>query len=275
MLDMLSSLGSGVILVVLAFFTLRRFTRLRANQCATLAALLGIGGYLVAGPSLSSTSADAIALHVTVYLVTAYILGLLAAHRATAASGGRGRRFHWAPAVIIGFFGVVLVTSAITMVVSRDGLPAMLNAWLPPPAAGGAVQSVFPGVMPRDFQKKESLYNQYLEQVAAQRARGWQVRKGWLAAPVASVPAVFQVALADREGRGLAGAAISGSFLRPSDSRKDQAFAMHEVAPGLYQATLALPEPGAWELLLEVRHGKDLHEVRGRTAVAASREPGA
>lgn len=267
--DMLLSLGGGVVLVVLAFFTLRRFSRLRAHQCAALAALLGIGGYLVASPSLSSTNADDIALHVTVYLVTAYILGLLAGHRETAASGGRGRRFHWAPAMIIGFFGVVLATSAITMIVSRDGLPAALNAWLPPPATGGAVQSIFPGVMPRDFQKKEALYNQYLEQVAAQRARGWQVHKGWLAAPAVNAPAVFQVALTDRDGHELAGAVITGRFLRPSDSRKDQAFAMHEVASGLYQVTLALPGPGAWELLLEVRHGEELHEVWGRTTVAA------
>ncbi len=267
--DMLLSLVSGVGLVVLAFFTLRRFTRLRANQCAVLAALLGIGGYLAAGPSFSSADADDIAMHVTLYLVTAYILGLLAGQRATAASGGRGRRFHWAPAVIIGFFGVVLATSAITMIVSRDGLPAALNAWLLPPVTGGTVQSAFPGVIPRDFQKKEALYNQYLEQVAAQQARGWQVRKGWLAAPVVNEPAVFQVVLTDRDGRELVGAVITGSFLRPSDSSKDRAFAMREVGPGLYQATLALPEPGAWELLLEVRRGDALHEVRGRTMVAS------
>lgn len=268
--DMVLSLVGGVVLVVLAFFALKRFTRLRAHQCAALAALLGIGAYLVAGPSQSSTGADAVALHVTVYLVTAYILGLLAGRRATTTGGGRGRRFHWAPAVIFGFFGVVLATSAITMVVSRDGLPVALNAWLPPPATGGAVQSAFPGVIPRDFQKKESLYNQYLQQVAVQQARGWQVRKGWLAAPAANAPAVFQVALTDRDGRKLAGAVIRGSFLRPSDSSKDQAFVMREVGPGLYQATLALPEPGAWELLLEVRHGKELHEVRGWTAVASA-----
>lgn len=268
--DMLLSLVGGVVLVVLAFFTLKRFTRLRMDQCAALAALLGIGGYLAVSPSLSSTDADDIALHITVYLVTAYILGLLAGQRATAASGGRGRRFHWAPAVLVGFFGVVLATSAVTMIVSRDGLPAALNAWLLPPITDGTVQSAFPGVIPRDFQKKEALYNQYLEQVAAQQARGWQVRKGWLAAPVVNEPAVFQVALADRDGHELAGAVITGSFLRPSDSGKDQAFAMREVAPGLYQATLALPEPGAWELLLEVRRGDALHEVRARTTVASA-----
>lgn len=270
MADMVTTLGGGMALIVVAFLALRRCMRLRPTWSAALAALPAVGGYLVWSMSRSVPGADVIAMHLVIYLVTSYLLGLFADHRdaATTAGDRRGRGLHWAPLVIFGFFGFVFFMSAVTVVIARNGLPGRLAELVLPAAGNGPVQLAFPGVTPRDFQKKEALYNQYLEQVARQQARGWQVRKGWLSVPVVNEPAVFQVALTDREGRALSGAAINGSFVRPSDSTKDQDFAMQEVGPGVYQVRLALPAPGAWELLLEIRRGEDLHEVRARTRVA-------
>ena len=44
---------------------------------------------------------------------------------------------------------------------------------------------------------------------------------------------------------------------------------MSEVAPGEYRAELEMPLHGLWQLVLQVRRGEDLHEVRADTSVAA------
>ena len=129
------------------------------------------------------------------------------------------------------------------------------------------VSSVFPGVIAHDFHKKEALYNQYLQQVERQRQRGWQIQKGWLTEPVAGAPTVFRVAARTRAGEPLTGATVTGRFLRPSGSALDIAFALTEREPGVYEGTLALPAAGAWNLVLQVRQGDELHEISANTTV--------
>jgi len=155
---------------------------------------------------------------------------------------------------------------------AERGLSSPLARLLLPPTAEDArvVNSGFPGVMSHDFQKKEELYNRYLEQVERQRARGWQVQKGWVSDPHADAPAKFQIAVTDREGRPLRGAAVRGQFLRPADGRLDLDFEMQEVDAGVYRAAVTLPAPGTWNLVLEVRKGDELHEVRATTRIRAS-----
>lgn len=126
---------------------------------------------------------------------------------------------------------------------------------------------MFPGVISHDFHKKEALYNQYLQQVERQRQRGWQVDKGWLSEPVAGEPAVFRVAVRTREGEPLASASVTGQFLRPSTSKLDVAFELAEASPGVYESKLTLPAAGNWNLVLQVRKGEDLHEIRAGTRV--------
>ena len=103
-----------------------------------------------------------------------------------------------------------------------------------------------------------------------QRERGWQVRKGWLSQPVAGQQVTFAVAVSDRDGRPVSAAAVSGRFLRSSNSRDDFDFAMSESAPGEYRAKLQMPLHGVWELVLQIRRGEDVHEIRAETSV----EPG-
>ena len=126
---------------------------------------------------------------------------------------------------------------------------------------------MFPGVISHDFHKKEALYNQYLQQVERQRQRGWQVQKGWLDEPVVDQPAVFRVAVRTREGEPLVGASVTGQFLRPSTSKLDVAFELAEASPGVYESKLTLPAAGNWNLVLQVRKGEDLHEIRAGTRV--------
>jgi nitrogen fixation protein FixH len=183
---------------------------------------------------------------------------------------GKRRWFHWGPAIIIIFFLALFALDGVLVTVSTQGLPPKVaEALLPKNYRNEHVRSVFPGIIANDFQKKEALYNEYLEQVKRQDERGWKIDKGWLKKPLEDDPAVFQVRVLESDDAPVQSAEVSGVFLRPSDSREDTAFDMREIEPGLYQAVVSLPEPGLWDLLLTVKKGGQLHELRASTSVDA------
>ena len=210
---------------------------------------------------LTWPGADVFAIHLAIFLTLAYGLGVI---------GGRvGRGWHWAPVALIGFFSVVVVTNVVFLGVAERGMTGLFARLLPEPRVGDVVDSQFPGTVSHDYQEKEALYNRYLEQVEQQELRGWSVRKGWLLPPVMGEPATFIVAVADRDGKPISGAAVDGRFLRTSNSRNDLVFAMDEVKDGEYRTILELPLQGRWALVLEIRRDDDRHEVRASTTVAS------
>lgn len=261
MIDMLLGLGIGAALIVLVNLGLIRFARASARQAATVTALATVGLY-VPYSILRWPGGDIFAIHLAIYLLASLVCGMLLDARAS------GQGLHWGPAALIGFFIFVVVSGAVFVAVAEHGLTSTLRSWLLPEAdSKREVTSMFPGVISHDFHKKEALYNQYLQQVERQRQRGWQVDKGWLSEPVAGEPAVFRVAVRTREGEPLAGASVTGQFLRPSTSKLDVAFEMAQASPGVYESKLTLPAAGNWNLVLQVRKGEDLHEIRAGTRV--------
>ena len=162
----------------------------------------------------------------------------------------------------------MIATNIVFLGVAEQGITGLFARLLPQPRAAQVVDSRFPGTVSHDFQEKEAQYNRYLHQVETQQARGWRVRKGWQFKPVVGQPATFIVSVNDRQGAPVTGAAVDGRFLRPSNSRDDIAFAMNEVAPGEYRVALQMPLHGLWDLVLQIRRGDDLHEVRAQTSVS-------
>lgn len=269
-MESLLALPLGVGIEVLVFVLLYRFTPLSGQQGAVIVVFLALAVTLPYS-LVHWPGGDVLAMHIALYVVTAYVLGIIGysrERRREQHGEGSGRWFHWGPAVIVLFFACVVLLNGVMVVLSKQGLPDALATWmLPKQDRKGEVTSVFPGTVSRDFQKKEALYNEYLEQVRAQTERGWQVRKGWLNAPQVGVPAVFQVDVQARDGSPVLGARVSGSFLRPSDKRLDQHFELVEKDTGVYRATLTLPAPGLWNLALRIERGEDVHEVHARTEV--------
>jgi nitrogen fixation protein FixH len=259
---MLAGIGGGVLAEVVLFLLLNRLFRLNGKSAGTIVGLLVVLVY-VPWAVLVWPGADVFAIHLAIFLTVAYVLGMFGAQV--------GRRWHWAPAAIVGFFTVVVVINIVFLGVAEQGITGLFARMLPEPRGSEVVDSRFPGTVSHDYQEKEALYNAYLRQVEAQRARGWQVRKGWQSKPTAGQPATFIVAVTTREGAPVSGADIDGSFLRTSNSRDDFDFVMDEVAPGEYRAQLTMPLQGLWQLVLQIRRGDDLHEVRADTSVLASR----
>ncbi len=270
-MESLLALPLGVGTEVLVFVFLYRFTPLSGNQGAVIVAFLALAVTLPYS-LLHWPGGDVLAMHIALYLVTAYVLGIVAysrERRREVEGELSGRWFHWGPAVIVLFFTFVVLLNGVMVVLSQQGLPDALAAWmLPKKTDQSEVTSAFPGTVSRDFQKKEALYNEYLEQVRVQEERGWQVRKGWLSKPKAGMPAEFQVSVQARDGSPVLGATVRGSFLRPSDKRLDQHFTLAEKDTGIYRATIVLPVPGLWELALRIERGEDVHEVHATTEVA-------
>lgn len=73
--------------------------------------------------------------------------------------------------------------------------------------------------------------------------------------------------MTEKNGRAIADARVSGRFIRPADSKLDQTFSMQHGKAGVYQVELILPVPGKWELLLNIKQGDALHEIRAGTEI--------
>lgn len=269
MLQSLFILPVAVIVEAAVFLLFYVFTPMGSRTTGLLVALLALGvvyGYSI----LHWPGVDVLAMYTAVLLVTAYLLVIIAGVREKRRRKGEatGPWFHWAPLILVMFFLVLFAADSLFVFVSRDGLPQPLARWLMPDAGRQTkVQSAFPGTIQRDFQKKEALYNDYLKRVEQQQKQGWKISKGWLGKPVAGQQAVFQVVITDRRGEPVSGAAISGLFQRPADSRLDQTFQMRETDTGLYQVRLAMPQPGQWSLALYIQRGEQRHELHARTSV--------
>lgn len=263
-MQVLLTIPLGLTIELLIFFLLNRAIGMAAKGAALIVGLLALAIY-VPYAIIVWPGADIVALHVAIYLVAAYALGLIMGYREVESGGGS---FHWAPTLIVAFFVVLVLFDSVLVVVATRGLPKPVADWLlPKTATQHEVSSAFPGVVEHDYQKKESQYNAYLQQVEDQNRRGWVVHKGWLGPVRAGRPGVFQVTVADRNGAPVTAAEIEGGFLRPSDTRLDHRFALAETAPGQYQVELTLPVPGVWDLVLEIRHGDDLHRMQATTSI--------
>ena len=266
MTNLLSTLLGGILIIVVLFAVLLRILRIEVKALAALLAILVLGIYVPVA-IIFWPGADVFAIHLALYLVTVYILGIIFAQRAKHLATDKGW-FHWGPASIIGFFLLIVSVDAILIVVAQKGLNmGTALHFLPEPRGGGKVSSFFPGTVSHDFREKEEKFNRYIEQRKAQQLRNWQIRKGWLDTPQVGRPAVFQLSVSDKQGRAVTGASIEGIFMRPSNSRLDQTFQMQETEAGLYRIELTLPEPGHWGLVLKIVKDEATHEIRAQTEV--------
>ncbi len=268
------TLPGGVLLIAVVFYIVFRLFSLPSKFIAALVAITALGAYVPVA-IVTQPGADVIAIHVAVYVVVAYVLGIIASQYEAGNLDDEQRRirFHWAPAAIIGFFLFVLAVNTVFILMAQSGIGHEIARQIfPVPRGGGEVSSYFPGTVTHDFQQREDEYNNYLLRAEQQELRGWRIHKGWLNPPQVGQQNVFQVKILDRNDQAIENAEIKGVFLRPADSRRDQPFTMAELGGGVYQAHLILSEAGKWDLLLTVRKDDAVHELKGTTRIASRAE---
>jgi len=264
---MLVSLLGGVALISAVFLLVHRFSQLNAKATALLMALL-VSVIYVPIAILQWPGGDVFAIHIAIYLVTVYVLGIITSQREARREAG-SKTFHWGPASIVVFFLLVMAADSVFIMLAQRGVDNKVAQWLlPKPQTGGKVSSHFPGTVSQDFRQKETEYNAYLQRMAEQRERDWQIKKGWETTPVAGTDAVFRLSVVDKTGQPIEGARVEGKFMRPGNIKLDFNFVLAESEQGTYRASLNLPQPGRWELLLLIYKDDIVHELRATTTVA-------
>ena len=255
---LLGVIGIGLLLELVLFLALRFLTKLD-SKAMTVVLILAVIGIHIPWTLLNWRGGDVFAIEIGIFVVVAYVLGIIG-RRA-------GKSWHWAPAVIFAFFAVVIAVNVVFVGLAETGIQGVFSKLLPAPKTSQVADSRFPGTVPYDYQKKEALYNAYLKQVEIQRARGWQIRKGWRSKPEVGQPQLFLIEVLDRDGKPVNGAVVEGTFVRPSNSEYDFEFTMEHDAAGYYVAELAMPLPGVWNLVLRIDKDGDIHELQASTSV--------
>lgn len=222
---------------------------------------------------------DVFAIHFAFFVMTAYGLAIInnrEAQRAAQLSAARDGTtipqtgwFHWAPATIVGFFLLLAMVDGVIITLASKGASVdFMRRFLPTPQSGQTISSSFTGPVAHDFHQKYQQFNNYVAQVQEQKQRGWAVSKGWSAQPMAGKQAPFVIEVQDKNGNPVSGATVDAQFLRAADQRLDQKVVLPETQPGNYGADITLPVPGVWSVVLTIKRGEEVHEVKGDIVVA-------
>jgi nitrogen fixation protein FixH len=157
------------------------------------------------------------------------------------AAVGRGDRGSWIPWLFVTFLLVVLAANSALI-------------WL--------ATASWTGLTVDDAYAKGLAYNRNLEAARQQAALGWRPR---LAVRVGPGPgAEVELAISDREGVPLTGAAVEAAFTRPTRQGLDVRLHLTAEGRGVYRAEFEPPLPGLWDVHVTIRRAGDLfvHDQR-------------
>jgi nitrogen fixation protein FixH len=271
--SLLLTMGLGVLASFALFFLFFKGMRWSGKLSALMSVLIVQLVYI----PLAAThwaGLDVFAIHFAFFTMTAVILGIIVSGReGEDGVPTKGGGFHWSHGVMLGFFMILVVVDSTFITLANSGASVdFMRKFLPDPHREGInnVSSSFPGTVSNDFQKKYDQYNNYLSQLKAQTERGWQVKEGWQEKPTLNKPTLFRIHVLDKADQAVMGGTVQLSFLRPSNKHLDQVTVLTESAPGYYGASVSLPAPGAWNMVILVTRGEEVHEVKGETWVEAA-----
>jgi nitrogen fixation protein FixH len=265
-MNIIVTLPVGIMIIIFAFLSMRKLLSVSTIMAAGVLALIVIVA-LSLFAVVNWPGADVFAIHLALYLMTIYAMAIILKVRENN-QAGQAARFHWAPAAIIGFFSIVIITNTFFILLAQsDGSVSWIKWFVPEPRSGGETRSVFPGTVSHDFREKENQFNEYQQQRAMQTSRGWRVKTGWQTKPLQVQPNQLLLQVNDAEGKPLNQATIAGKFLYSADFRHDRSFSMQYVGDGLYVADITLSQPGSWNLVVTIQKENELHELRARTTV--------
>ena len=266
--NILVTLLGGVSLIATIFIVMYRVSNMSGKMTAIVMAFIVVAVYVPVSIFIWP-GADVFAIHIALYLVGVYVLGIVTSQRdLRRQSGKEGFGFHWAPAAIVTFFVILLIMDSFFIMFATKGMNADVAKWLlPEPLSGGKVSSRFPGTVSHDYHQKQNQYNEYLKRFESQKLLNWTIRKGWLGEAVVNQPTIFRVEIKTNQNEVVTKAEVKSKFLRPADSKRDMEYTMREIEPGIYQQSITLTEPGNWDLILKIQKDNDHHEVRAKTVI--------
>ncbi len=127
-------------------------------------------------------------------------------------------------------------------------------------AANGAMVylafSSWTGISTEDAYRRGIAYNRVLADAKAHEALGWRLEIRF--ASEGTLRGQLRATLVDRTGAPLSGAALTARLVRPTHEGYDQTVTLAPAADaGRYEAEVAFPLPGQWEVRARARKDGD------------------
>lgn len=160
---------------------------------------------------------------------------------------------------------------------SQDNPQAMRNPWV---LAGMGLIATFllvnavfiyyaittnPGLVVEDYYDKGREYEDNVMKIrAAQNALQWETQVAVPTKILTAQPDIFRFSAVDSRGVPIMDADVSVVAYRPSDADADFKVRLNQVAPGQYQALIAFPLPGIWDLNFHVNDGENTFDLSHR-----------
>ncbi len=160
---------------------------------------------------------------------------------------------------------------------SQDNPQAMRNPWV---LAGMGMVSTFllvnavfiyyaittsPGLVVEDYYDQGRDYeNNVMKIMAAQNALNWETKLAIPGRIFTERADTFRFSAVDSRGVPIMDADVSVVAYRPSDADADFKVRLNQAAPGQYQALIAFPLPGIWDLNITVVNGEDTFNMSHR-----------
>lgn len=151
----------GVAIVLVACLVLHKLFRFTPMQAASITALMGIA-VVVPFSILRWRGGDVFTLYITCNLMASFGYYLISSGGMKSLRGKDGKRMHWAPITVLGFFLVLTIQNGAFVVMAEKGLIFKAKA------EDSFVSTRFPGEVPNAYQKKEAYYNAYQKRLAEQ-----------------------------------------------------------------------------------------------------------
>jgi len=122
-----------------------------------------------------------------------------------------------------------------------------------------------PGLVTEDYYDQGRAYEENVLKIrAAQEALNWETKLAIPGKIITNRPDTIRFSAVDSRGLPIMDADVSVVAYRPSDADADFKVRLAQAAPGQYQALIAFPLPGIWDLNVKVVDGENTFEASHR-----------
>jgi nitrogen fixation protein FixH len=154
------------------------------------------------------------------------------------------RNSRWIPAIFFAMFAVIILVNGIMIYLALDS---------------------FTGLQTRNHYREGLAYNQQLEAQQRQEALGWRVETALLEQQGQS--GRLRLSVSGPDGSALSIDQARLRFIRPGDPDLDFMQALPVSGRGPYDAEIAWPAPGAWDMKLTLFRGAERYQLNRRLVI--------
>ncbi len=248
----------GVLITTLILHHLIRFTRLQASVISALMSIAVLVPYLI----LNWTGGDVAALYLSCNLLTSYAYYLVG-KKTNALKGKDGKRTHWVPITVFGFFVILTIVDGAFVFMAESGLR------FDHVDQNGSVKSVntrFPGEVSGAYYKKEAYYNEHKANMREQAERGWKVVYQFdTNPPKINEENLMSFLILDKDGEPIDGAELTVTLKRLAEQELNREIIFTSIGDGIYEAPINFERLGRWDFELFISHGEDTYQDLSNT----------